>query len=217
MEFVYVVPRGRLFPEFYPQGFTPFAGEDDVRAFEERIRAEGYFVEREYAERTPELKQVIPYCVVVVDGRVLLLRRLRRGGEARLHDKLSIGVGGHVNPEDVQGEEEEKGASRPNPIPQASARELREELSIRGAYDARCVGIINDDSNPVGAVHVGYVQVVTVDGSVEIRERDVLEGELVSPPRLRDLRAEGANLETWSALLVEHLDDLLADARLPVS
>jgi len=219
MEFVYVIPRGKLFPEFYPQGFVPFGTERDVREFEDRVLAEGFFVERDYAERTPELKQVIPYCVVVSDGHVLLLRRLRRGGEARLHDKLSIGVGGHVNPEDARrSEEEETGAAaRPNPIPAALARELEEELVIQGAYGTRCVGIINDDSNSVGAVHVGSVQVVHVDGPVEIREKDVLDGNFVSPAALRELHAEGANLETWSALIVQHLDALLTDARVPVS
>ena len=218
MEFVYVVPRGKLFPDCYPHGFVPFGSGDSVAEFEDRIRADGYYVERDHAERAPELKQVIPYCVVVVDGDVLLLRRLRRGGEARLHDKLSIGVGGHVNPEDSRRtEEEEESALRSNPIPNALARELGEELSIQGTYEARCVGIINDDSNPVGAVHVGSVQVVTVDGSVEIREKDVLEGELVSPGRLRELHAEGANFETWSALLVDHLDEILQGARVPVS
>ncbi len=221
MEFVFVVPRHRLFPSYFPQGFAPFGRAIDQHEFDTRLRTHGYFVEREYAEQEPALKQVIPYCIVVRDGRVLLLRRQRAGSETRLHDKLSIGVGGHVNPVDLPepplpahdagAAEAERG--RPSPIPRALQRELNEELALAGAYEARPIGVINDDSNAVGAVHVGYVQVVTVEGDVQVREKDRLEGEFVEISRLRDLLVEGADFETWSSILVEHLDEIFDYAR----
>jgi predicted NUDIX family phosphoesterase len=71
------------------------------------------------------------------------------------------------------------------------------------------VGIINDDSNSVGAVHVGVVQVVTVTGTVAIRETDRLEGRMVSMEDLRVLRDQGADFETWSALLLDRLEEFL--------
>jgi hypothetical protein len=80
------------------------------------------------------------------------------------------------------------------------------------------VGLINDDSNPVGAVHVGVVQVLDLGpgGRAEVRERDLLEGRWVSLDELERLAASGANFETWSKLLVPHLHRLLApDAPLP--
>lgn len=223
MEFVFVVPRNALFPEFYPHGLVPF--EDDGRtratrdasgprsatlslaALEHAIAHEGFFVERAYAERRPELKQLIPYSIVECGGRVLLFRRLRAGGESRLHDKHSIGIGGHVNPEDLDGDSTHADAR--NPIDAGTRRELQEELMVRGSYEIRRVGVLNDDSNAVGAVHVGVVQVITVDGSVEIRERDQLEGRLVAPDDLRTMLAQGANFESWSELLIPHLDELL--------
>ena len=211
MEFVFVVPRTALFPECYPHGLVPFsgvpvAGGFTARAFEEVVAREGFFVERAYAEKTPSLKQIIPYSIVRFDSpggpRVLCTRRLKKGGEARLHDKHSIGIGGHINPEDLDA------ATSRNPVDAGTRRELAEELVVRGAYDLRRVGLINDDSNPVGAVHVGVVQVVTFSSPPEIRERDLLEGRLVSTQDLRAMVAEGVNLETWSALLVPHLDEL---------
>jgi predicted NUDIX family phosphoesterase len=198
MEFVYVVPRTSLFPEFYPHGIVPFGTGMPLEGFESVVEQEGFFVERAYAERTPSLKQVIPYSIVECDGKILLLRRLSAGGEARLHDKLSIGVGGHVNPEDLPPEDR-----RRDPISAGSDREIAEELEIRGEYKVRRVGILNDDSNAVGAVHVGVVQIVTVLGTVAIREKDQLEGRLVTPDELHKLHAEGANFETWSRLLIE--------------
>jgi predicted NUDIX family phosphoesterase len=34
-------------------------------------------------------------------GRYLLMRRTQGGGETRLRDRYTLGVGGHINPEDV--------------------------------------------------------------------------------------------------------------------
>ena len=122
--------------------------------------------------------------------------------------ELSIGVGGHINPEDLAGQPADAGI-RPDPVSAASRREVAEELDVRGDYALRPVGILNDDSNPVGAVHLGLVQVLTVDGTVSIREKDVLEGQLVPPDELARQLAHGANFESWSALLIDRLDELL--------
>ena len=209
MEFVFVVPRSALFPECYPHGLVRFdaasPGGLSLAAFEAAIEREGFFVERAYAERTPALKQVIPYSIVRSGDRVLLTRRLRAGGEARLHDKHSIGIGGHINPEDI---DDADARAKRNPIDAGTRREIAEELTVRGPYKVRRVGILNDDSNPVGAVHVGVVQVVTVDGGVDIRERNQLEGRLVTIDDLRSLHARGADFETWSNLLISHVDEL---------
>lgn len=217
MEFVYVVPRGTLFPDHYPHGFQPFGSEGvacPARDALGRALQDGFFVERAYAERTPALKQLIPYCLVVCDGRILLVRRTKRGGEARLHDKHSIGIGGHINPEDVEGRDGidavAAGTQREIDVVAAGTqREISEELDVKGTYEVRRVGLLNDDSNPVGAVHVGVVQLVVVQGSVEIREKDALEGRLIDPKELVGLRASGANFETWSSMLVDRLPELL--------
>lgn len=226
MEFVFVVPRTALFPDYYPQGFLPFSsgiepvlprsrceskgssskGECASVAFENAIERDGFFVERAYAERTPSLKQVIPYSIVECDGRVLLFQRLATGGEARLHGKCSIGIGGHINPEDLGAE---PASQKRSPVAAGTAREIDEELTIRGDYEVRAVGLLNDDSNAVGAVHVGLVQVVHVNGSVEIREREQLEGRLVPCEELSSLLERGANFETWSRMLLPHLGELL--------
>lgn len=220
MEFVFVVPRAELFRDCYPQGLVRFGPSFTLAEFEDVIGRAGYFVEREHAERDPDLKQVIPYSIVVRDGEVLLLERLARGGERRLHGKLSIGVGGHVNPEDLPedaavGPRAER--ARPSPIPGCTRREVDEELDIRGPWRARPVGILNDDSNPVGAVHVGLVQVIAAQGDVDVRERDALDGRFVTPDALRAMLDSGANLETWSRILVQHLDELLPSTATAVS
>lgn len=204
MEFVFVVPRSALFADYYPQGFLPFAADPSGRRaaeLETAVTRDGFFVERAYAERTPTLKQVIPYTLVSCDERVLLTRRLKSGGESRLHDKYSLGIGGHINPQDMNDVR--------NPIEAGTRREIAEELTVRGKYDVRRAGLLNDDSNAVGAVHVGLVQVISVRAPVEIREREQLEGRLVTTSDLRGMLTDGANFETWSKLLIPHLDELL--------
>lgn len=205
MEFVFVVPRRELFGSYYPQGLVPFGPDFPRERFDAAVREHGFFVEREHAERTPDLKQVIPYSMAEVDGRILLMRRLARGGEKRLHQKLSIGVGGHINPEDLEGVDDR------DPVRAGTLREIAEELDIRGETAIEAIGVLNDDSNAVGAVHVGLVQTLSVRGTVEIRERDVLEGRLVLPSELERLLEEGADFETWSQRLVERIHEWVRD------
>lgn len=230
MEFVFVVPRSELFRDAYPQGLVPFGRGGpglSLEQVEAASREHGYFVERERAERDPALKQIIPYTIVdarprrtapVLDGPrgaaprartgaqegVLVMRRLARGGETRLHDKLSIGVGGHINPEDLV-------STRDRALfAEGARRELEEELVLEGTWHVEAVGVLNDDANPVGAVHVGLVQVLHLEGSVRIREEDVLEGRLVPVDELQRLRSSGADFETWSSLLIDRIDELLS-------
>ena len=103
------------------------------------------------------------------------------------------------------------GARTHEVIAAGARRELDEELVIEGPYRLRSVGLLNDDSNPVGAVHLGLVQVLHLDGTVTIREEDVLEGSLVGIEELKRLSASGGNFETWSSLLIDRLDELLPE------
>ncbi|MEM9800704.1 MAG: hypothetical protein AAGA20_10300 [Planctomycetota bacterium] len=223
MEFVFVIPRTALFPECAPHGLALFGDGGGAVAwssdrFERCVERDGFFVERDHAERTPELKQVIPYTLVVRGQDVLLLQRTKGGGEARLHDKLSIGVGGHVNPVDAI-ETEPNGATlrrsnpqrRSNPLAAATRREVMdEELVVEGATRLRQVGLLNDDTNAVGAVHVGLVQVLELlEGDARVREVDCLRGAFVPLFELVERAEAGANFETWSSLLIPHLDRIL--------
>jgi predicted NUDIX family phosphoesterase len=222
MEFVYVVRRRDLFESDSPQGFHRAMSEGSE--FLEAARTRGFFVERRHAERDASLKQIIPYCVMVdaesldADPLVLRLRRLAKQGEARLHDKLSIGIGGHLNPVDagvVNYESDEPAREAKDSVLDNSIldngvlRELNEELTLRwmdGAPSAPVpLGFLNDDSTPVGSVHFGVVFAVSVSPSTAIRETDRMTGEWAAWSRMRQEAAAGANYETWSAILLRSL------------
>jgi predicted NUDIX family phosphoesterase len=208
MEFVFVVPRAELFPDCTPHGLQVFGAGSTQERFEALVASHGYFVERAWAERTPSVKQIIPYSIATRRNEILLLRRTKRGGESRLHDKLSLGVGGHVEPVDLS--TGESVAPRRSPLARATEREIREELDLAGGFDILPVGLLNDDTNPVGAVHLGLVQILAVEGTCEVRETDQLEGRWITLAHLREMEAAGANLESWSRMLVPHLETLFA-------
>lgn len=202
MEFVFVIKRRDLFDRADPQGFQRLGERELEERYLRPIREKAFFLERRHAERDSSFKQVIPYCLVTSEGKILLLRRLKGQGESRLHDMLSIGVGGHINPEDRDGDVLRGG----------TMRELREELEIDGEFRIDPVGILNDDSTEVGSVHFGLVQKVTVSrGAVRVRERKLMEGSFVIPGELRDLAREDGAFETWSRFLIQDLDGILKD------
>lgn len=55
--------------------------------------------DRAYCETDESLLQLLPYIVVYQGEEIFMYRRGKGGGELRLHDQLSIGVGGHVDSE----------------------------------------------------------------------------------------------------------------------
>jgi predicted NUDIX family phosphoesterase len=124
------------------------------------------------AEINTDYLQPIPYAIIRRNGSIFVYRRLGGGGEARLHDKLSIGAGGHMNP--IEGEEDFAKVLEIN-----LARELEEELDIEDKnMRITPVGLINDDSNDVSKVHIGVLVIIDVafGTDVYVRETEQLEG-----------------------------------------
>ena len=164
---------------------------DGLRELRAAVARDGVYLDRSIAEMDPTHKQLIPYVVVRDGDRVYLMQRTDAGGDARLHGKASIGVGGHLNPVD-DGED---------PLMSGLRREWDEELVADWNPEFTLVGLLNDDSNRVGAVHLGVVFTVEADGrQVAVRERDKLTGEFVEPDAVR---AAWDRLETWSQLVAD--------------
>ena len=86
---------------------------------------------------------------------------------------------------------------------EAMQRELAEEVTIRTEYSQRCVGLINDDSTPVGQVHLGVVHLFDLsEPAVEPRERSLLRAGFVP---VEQVRRDRQKLETWSQFCLEAL------------
>ena len=157
------------------------------------VAAHGRYLERAIAEVNPAFKQVIPYVVLRRPGEIFLMERTEAGGDPRLHRKATIGVGGHLNP--IDGTDDPLGAGL--------RREWSEELIADWQPEFRLLGLLNDDSNPVGSVHLGVVFVVDASGrEVTVREQDKLTGRWADGD---ELRGSMERLETWSRLVAEDL------------
>ena len=187
-EEVLVVPRQSVVPG---GGWTGLRRTDLAEALAVVAR-DGRFVRRGDAEDDPTLKQVIPYLVLRDGERWFLMRRTRAGGDARLHDLGSIGVGGHLNPGDVD-------------VAGGLRREWHEEVEANFLPDFEPVGLLNDDTTPVGSVHIGFVYTANAAGrSVTIRELDKLTGAFATTG---EVAARLDSLETWSRLVFEALTE----------
>lgn len=163
---------------------------DGVDQYLELAARAGTFRPRPEAEDDPSWKQIIPYLCLRDGERVFLMRRTRAGTDARLHERYSIGVGGHVNPEDA----DPLGGMR---------REWAEELAADFEPRFEPLGVLNDDTDPVGAVHLGLVFTADASGRpVGIRETAKLSGGFAT---LEEVAAIAPDLETWSGLLLEFL------------
>ena len=192
-ELVLVVPRGVLMAD---PGWRGIRSDLMTGAqFDAVVEASGEFRARAEMERDRSWKQVIPYLVLRDGARYFLMRRTKAGGDVRLHDLWTIGVGGHLNPGDGR-------------LAAGLRREWREEVEADFEPEFELVGLINDDTTDVGSVHVGAVYLADAGGrAVRIREVDKLTGAFADPV---DVAAVVDRMESWSALVFEHLEGVMA-------
>jgi predicted NUDIX family phosphoesterase len=158
-----------------------------------------FFMDRALAEEDPQFKQLIPYCVFRCGNRILHYTRGKAGGESRLHAKISVGVGGHVNPVDMG-----EGRTGAAAYHAAVTREIEEELSMAEAHEHRIIALLNDDSNTVGQVHLGVVHLIELKSDQVSSREDALLDLCFTP--LEDLNGVLFDrLETWSQFCVRYL------------
>ena len=161
--------------------------------------ANNFFMDRGKAEDDPSFKQIIPYALFHHDGKYLHYTRGKSGGESRLHAQGSVGVGGHINPVD----------ERADPLGKATylagvEREIDEELNITGGHQNRIVGLLNDDSNDVGKVHLGVVHIFDLESEDVTSAEDALAN--LAFQSTEDLTGQlHDTLETWSRFCVDEL------------
>jgi predicted NUDIX family phosphoesterase len=160
------------------------------------------FRPRGQMETDPSYKQLIPYVLLQWtddDGTTKLFTYTRGGGsgEARLHAKRSVGIGGHISREDAAG--------GGDPYSTGMHRELTEEVQLESGYQEYRDGLIYDPSNDVGKVHLGVVHRFVLERpEVKSNEAELAEGGFVS---VEELREQMDRLETWSQLAIKALFD----------
>ena len=150
------------------------------------------FLPRSLMEVDTSYKQIIPYLVFMHENKYFLMQRQSKTTEQRLKNKYSMGIGGHINQEDMTS----------NSIIDWAKREFHEEISYKGDYAVEVLGMLNDDSNPVGEVHLGLVLLLHGDSADIAVKSELKSGLLVS---LEEAEFYYPNMESWTQIVYHAL------------
>jgi len=147
---------------------------DNLDYYLELIKNNCEFKRRGDMENDDSFQQIIPYIIFNFEDKYFIYKYLPKAGEQRLVDTYQLGVGGHINPIDNE--------FGKNVLEAGMMREWNEEVNFQGNFlERKLVGILNDDSHLVEAVHLGLVYSFTGDSpEISIKETDKMVGELVS-------------------------------------
>lgn len=196
-EMIIGIPREAALPYGAWRGFKRFASVEDGLVEIARLDLVGSARPRRELELDPEWKQPIPYAIALYtaegERQLFWMDRLAGGSDRRLHGRASFGVGGHVGADD-------------DGILAALEREWSEEVETAALPRFTPLGLLNDDSDEVGRVHLGIVFLAELSSpEIAVREREKLAGSLVS---VKSAVARAGELEGWSAALISHIATL---------
>ncbi len=179
--------------ESYIQGRSGCLIEDNTNRLYTKMLDHHAFMPRDEAEYNFEHKQIIPYVVVHYKNKYLLLQRTSNQSEKRLHNKYSLGIGGHINPV--------VSLTYENIIIDSLYRELNEEVQVNEHGTLKFAGIINDDSNSVSKVHLGLLYILEVlSPEFEVLEKYKMTAEWINESDLKDYYDR---FETWSQIVYD--------------
>lgn len=187
-EQILVVKRDKLFPNGAWQGVKQVNFDDYLQL----INTHKEFTARGPVETNFEYKQIIPYLVFMHENKYFLMQRQAKASEQRLASKYSLGIGGHLRQEDLKN----------NDIFAWAQREFHEEVNFTGKLEITPLGILNDDSNDVGKVHIGFVLLLTGDSANISVKSELAHGKLLT---LNECKAHYAGMETWTQLVFNFL------------
>jgi predicted NUDIX family phosphoesterase len=197
-EQILVVRTAELKKHYDFQGFLPL-DDGAVHSLCERI--EVLPLDRDLAEDDPSFKQLVAYNVVRSGDLYLTYLRGKGQGEARLRGNRSIGVGGHINSAD------QATLFLDDHLKAAAFRELFEEIRVPSKLDLSFAGLLNDDGNEVGSVHLGLVYLAELPPAADAKElkrqQSVAQLEFAAAEELQHDREQ---FETWSMILIDNLE-----------
>ncbi|MEA1884312.1 MAG: NUDIX hydrolase [Thermotogota bacterium] len=158
------------------------------------IEKNGLFKDRDTVEQDPYYKQIIPYIAMVNEKiEILTLKRLTTQSEKRLHNKISLGVGGHVNNEDSK--------TPLDAFKKGMQREIDEEVKVKLMETPEFLGVIYDSTTSVGQVHLGMAYKVKIE-FYGINEKDKFD---YTWKRTDELTNDIEAMENWSKFILKKL------------
>lgn len=159
------------------------------------IQKHSAFMPRSHAETNPTYKQIIPYIIFTVDQKIFVMQRKTTASEQRLAHKYSIGIGGHMRQEDLSS----------NNIFNWALREFQEEVNYSGSKEMSKVGILNDDTNDVGKVHLGMILLFKGNSDQISIKSEHKSGTLLTMAGCKDLYNQ---MESWSQTCIDFIEKM---------
>jgi len=190
------VPRSKIFAGETWHGINSQNPSKYLRL----ILANHKFLPRGKVESDPAWQQIIPYLVLNFAGKIFLMKRKGNHTESRLSGMYSIGVGGHINREDTKGLGKLSQAAQ---VFSLAKREFGEEIEYKGRYQTKFLGLLNDDSNEVGMVHLGLIVHLSGDSKDAEVKDEHKSGKFVS---FAELDKYKNRMETWSRIVYDFLE-----------
>jgi len=195
-EFVFAFPTEKLWK------LMPYKEKGLIKVNSKVLKSivqNGLFLRRSELEEDPSFKQIIPYAIISNKRSFYLFKRRSGQTEKRLHNKFSLGVGGHMNPVHSTGSKEQY-------LINELKRELFEEVRLLNGClieDIEFIGFLNDDTIQVGRVHIGLLYNIQVSNKeVYVNEKAKMTADWIDKPGLAEFY-EG--METWSGIIYDFL------------
>jgi predicted NUDIX family phosphoesterase len=195
-EQVLTIASGILFKKEHWQGIK----KDNLDYYLDLIKKCSQFKLRKDVENNSSFRQIIPYIIFNFQNQYFLYNYLEKAGEKRLINDCQLGVAGHINPIDVELEEDTLRAGM--------MREWNEEVAYGGnLIEKKLIGILNDERRQVESVHLGLLYHFTGDSpQITIKEKDKIEGGLI---KLEDLSKYLENANGWPEIIYkEYLSNI---------
>lgn len=173
--------------------------------------------QREALETDESVRQIIPGLIISQFDesagvmKYVPYRRTKLVGESRLAGKVSVMFGGHIDLGDVI--HHESVINLVATIGQAVGREVQEEVRFSGMdgedLALMSVGLLLDNSDPVGRVHMSVIMNAQLPaGATAVCAEEELE--TMAPMTADELLNSGLPLENWTRMSLEFLKEVEA-------
>lgn len=166
--------------------------------------------QRAMLESNEYFRQIIPYIAIKTNkDEYLTYTRTTSGNEKRLHKKISIGFGGHVDANDAVFNDDSI-LDIKETIKLATTRELIEELGIdfyqkvkKSLNNINIQKLIIDDKSDVEKVHIGLLITITIEGKKFNINSPESQIEINGFLRKEEIYKLNGEIEPWSKLTLE--------------
>ena len=150
-------------------------------------------------ETNTQFKQIIPYLVVKLDKKVFYYVRAKGGSETRLHNKLAIGIGGHIEMEDKNSPQET--------IKTGLMREAKEELGENiELVNLKPLGFIYANKTVLDKVHLGilFTSDIKDKNSINVRREEIGEHGFLDKHKMDKIISNpNYSPENWTEIVWE--------------